>query len=568
MPRAMKPERPTGPSAQASRASEHGPLRLALVADIHHGADKLTKRGSAALSLLDQFLDFAAGSGADLIVDLGDRISDINRETDLKLLSEVAGRFATCNLRRAHLHGNHDVAFLSGEENAATLGIGAGHSSLDLKGFHLVFWQPDARIPYPEPFRIQPADLDWLAADLAATRLPTIVFSHVPLSGASMVGNYWFANSPDHGGYPNAAEARRIIAAHYHVILCVAGHVHWNTLHRVEAIPHITVQSLTESFTTGGEPAAAWATLEIGDDIRWRTFGRDPIEVTLALRQPGERWPEPLPNVRVRMAAARRPGGLQGIRGLLLDLDGVLYRGSEPIPAGGRLLAYARARGMPVAALTNNARRTAEQASAKLAGMGFAVAPEMIVTAGLATALHVRSRHPGARVLAVGPEALRKELQRAGVAVVTGEETADLVVAAIDEELTMAELRLAANHIRRGADLIVTNPDATHPTPDGVALESGAIQALLERAGGRPATVVGKPMAGIFELALARLGLPAAEVLMVGDTPETDIAGALAAGVRSALVGPAGGTTEAALHAPTVTVGDLDQLIELLEKAR
>lgn len=567
MPRALRPERPTGPSASTPRTLQQGPLRLAIVGDIHHGADKLTKRGSAALSLLDQFLDFAAGSGADLIVDLGDRISDIDRETDLKLLTEVAGRFATSNLRRAHLHGNHDTAFLSGEENAAALGIGAGHSSLDIKGFHLAFWQPDARIPYPEPFRITTADLDWLAADLAATRLPTILFSHVPLSGASMVGNYWFANSPDHGGYPNAADARRVIAANDHVVLCVAGHVHWNALHRVEAVPHITIQSLTESFTTGGEPAAAWATLEIGDDIRWRTFGRDPIEVTLALRQPGERWPEPLPNVRTRMVAARRPGGLQGIKGLLLDLDGVLYRGSEPIPAGGRLLAYAQSRGLPVAALTNNARRTAEKASAKLAGMGFAIAPEMIVTAGLATALHVKARHPGARVLAVGPEALLRELQRAGVAVVTGEETADIVVAAIDEELTMAALRRAANHIRRGAGLIVANPDATHPTPDGVALESGAIQALLERAGGKPATVVGKPMAGIFELALRRLGLTAGEVLMVGDTPETDIAGALAAGLRSALVGPAGSAAGAALHAPTVTVSDLDQLVQLLANA-
>lgn len=567
MPRATRTEPPTATSRHEPAALHAGALRLAIVGDIHHGADRLTKRGSKALPLLDQFLSFASRWGADMIVDLGDRISDIDRAADLSLLADVADRFAQSNLRRAHLQGNHDVAFLSGEENAAALGIGDGHNSLDLKGFHLVFWQPDARIPYPEPFLIPPRDLDWLAADLAGTRLPTIIFSHVPLSGASMVGNYWFANSPDHGGYPNAAEARGIIRANPHVILCVAGHVHWNTLHRVEAVPHITVQSLTESFTTGGEPAAAWATLEIEEDIRWRTYGRDPIEVTLALRRPGDRWPEPLPNVRTRMAAAARPSGLHGVRGLLLDLDGVLYRGSEPIPAGGRLLAYARARGMPVAALTNNARRTAEQASAKLAGMGFEVPPWSIVTAGLATALDLKARHPQARVLAVGPEALHVELQRAGVKAVDGNEQADIVVAAIDDRLTMAELRRAANHIRRGADLIVTNPDATHPTPDGVELESGAIQALLERAGGKRAKVIGKPMSGIFELALSRLGLPAAEVLMVGDTPETDIAGALGAGLRSALVGPAAVATDAALYAPTVAVSDLDQLIEMLENA-
>jgi hypothetical protein len=80
------------------------------------------------------------------------------------------------------------------------------------------------------------------------------------------------------------------------VILCVAGHVHWNTLHTVGGIPHITIQSLTESFTTGGEAAEAWATLEFGEgEIHWQTLGRDPIKLTLQQRSLEAHWEAPLP---------------------------------------------------------------------------------------------------------------------------------------------------------------------------------------------------------------------------------------------------------------------------------
>ncbi len=130
----------------------------------------------------------------------------------------------------------------------------------------------------------------------ASTDLPTVIFSHVPFSGASMTGNYWFQNTPDHATYPNAADVRAIVEASDRVILCVAGHVHWNSLHRVNAIPHITIQSLTESFTTDGDPAEAWATLEISDgNIHWRTYGYDPIAMTLPIRQSGEQWTPCLP---------------------------------------------------------------------------------------------------------------------------------------------------------------------------------------------------------------------------------------------------------------------------------
>ena len=271
------------------------PLKLALVADIHHGEDKLTKRGSAALGLLDDILRAAGDWGADMIVELGDRISDIDAATDARLLAEVSARFEGLNTPHAHMHGNHDVAFLGRDPNDRTFRQASRGHSVEIKGWRLVFWQADTKIPYPDTFRIQPDDFDWLAEELPKSDAPTVIFTHVPLGGGSMVGNYWFQNNPSFGGYPNADEARAIIEANDHVVLCVSGHVHWNSLHRVNAIPYLTLQSLTESFVNNGKAATgAWGQLELGDVINWRVLGRDPIEMKLPLREPGEHWAEPL----------------------------------------------------------------------------------------------------------------------------------------------------------------------------------------------------------------------------------------------------------------------------------
>lgn len=270
-------------------------LKLAIVTDIHHGPDKLTKRGEAALGLLDRFLAFAGEWGADMIVDLGDRISDIDAATDARLMREVAARFQPVNTPHAHLNGNHDVAFLGEAANFQTLGEPPCGRAVEIKGRRLIFWQADTLIQRPEPFRIRAEDLAWLADELPKSELPTVLFTHAPLGGGSMTGNYWFQNNPAFAAYPNAADARALIEDLGHLVLCVAGHVHWNSLHRVNGVPYLTAQSLTESFTTDGEPAGAWATLEIDAAIRWRVHGRDPIEIALPLRNRGAKWVEPRP---------------------------------------------------------------------------------------------------------------------------------------------------------------------------------------------------------------------------------------------------------------------------------
>lgn len=271
------------------------PLRLAIVTDIHHGSVSYTKLGPEALPLLDRIVAEVDGGDHDLLVDLGDRITDIDRETDRALAAEVAAAFAPAATPRHHIVGNHDVAYLTAADNEELFGHTMGHTSIEMAGVHLVMWQMDTRIDLKRGFVPDPADLEWLADDLASTDLPAVVFSHVPLDGGSLRGNYWFQNNEIYGGPPNVDEIQAVLQEAGNVVLCVAGHVHRNQLNTIDGVHHVTVQSLTDSYNTGGVACGAWATIEVGEEeITWTTHGLDPISMTLRRKAVGSHWEPPL----------------------------------------------------------------------------------------------------------------------------------------------------------------------------------------------------------------------------------------------------------------------------------
>ena len=532
-------------------------LRLALVTDIHHGVPVKTKRSDMAMPLLQQFVDFTNEWGPDIVVDLGDRISDKDNATDQELTADVAGAFQRVGAPRRHIVGNHDQEFMSRTEGEVLLGTSLSSESIDLKGYHLVFWQADVRYDRQLGFILSEGDIDWLARDLAAAELPSIVFSHVPLDGALMTGNYYFEANQHCAQYDETSEIRRILRETGNVVLCVAGHVHWNKANTVDGIPYLSLQSLTESFTTAPDPAGAWSTIEIDEDIHWRCYGADPVDMHLPL---GRAWTAPLPSfeeLRRQQQATKWDEPLTGLKGVLFDLDGVVYRGEEPIKGASELFAYLRETGRIVGAITNNALKTGDEYAEKLASMGIDLAGERIFTSGWAAARHVVNSKRGAKVFIVGGDALRRELLNTGA--IESDEP-DFVVAGIDLSLTVQQLSDAAVHVRNGAGLIVTNPDQTVPIENGVRAGAGAVQAFIEAAGGRAATVIGKPQAGIFQLAVGRLELLPEDTIMVGDTVETDIAGAEAAGMRSVLV--ESGNTIVGTAGPTVRVSGVAELLE------
>lgn len=273
-------------------------LRLAIVADIHHGAPSATKRGDAAMELMAEFAGYVADRGASHVLDLGDRISDIDAETDRRLAAEVAEAFRAVPAPVWHICGNHDRDHLSVEENEAILGQPLGHEVHDLGGWRIALWRADSRIrrgAEGHGFVLTEADLLWLSRTAQRADRPLLVVSHVPVSGHSQTGNYYFQNNPTSSAYPMADRARAALAQARVPVVCLAGHVHWNTVTVVDGIPHLTQQSLTESFTTEGEPAGAMGLLELGEGhLRWEVAGRDPFALALAPR--AARWTPPMPD--------------------------------------------------------------------------------------------------------------------------------------------------------------------------------------------------------------------------------------------------------------------------------
>lgn len=265
-------------------------VRLALVADIHHGKDTPTKRGSAALSLLESFIAEADLLAPELVIDLGDRINDTDLDSDIRHLGEVKHVLRGISAPRVHLLGNHDVAKLPVATSSAILGTDFVHKSSDLGGWHLIFWQADSRVRPGKGFELSDEDLAWLEADLAATELPSIAFTHAPLGSGPMLGNYYFESREAYGGYANAARAREIFSRSGKVVAAIAGHVHWNSLNTVDGVHYLTLQSLTETFTTNPHPAGAWAKLELGKKLDLEVFGRDPMHLSLPIKQLHSHW--------------------------------------------------------------------------------------------------------------------------------------------------------------------------------------------------------------------------------------------------------------------------------------
>ena len=221
----------------------------------------------------------------------------------------------------------------------------------------------------------------------------------------------------------------------------------------------------------------------------------------------------------------------------LLDMDGVLHLGDHALP-GAREFVAGLAR-YPHLFLTNNPTRSPAEVARRLSGMGFeGIHENRILTSAEATALWLGEQKPAFRYFAVGAPWLHEALSTLGRA---DEERADFVVVGEGPGLDYNSLTTGINLVlSRGARLVVTNPDSSvdawHQGRRQVLPGGGALVAPFEVATGQKAVVIGKPEPLLFEMALERLGVPPEQCIMIGDRPDTDIAGAAALGMSTALV--------------------------------
>lgn len=253
--------------------------------------------------------------------------------------------------------------------------------------------------------------------------------------------------------------------------------------------------------------------------------------------------------------------GEPALRLVIFDLDGVMYRGREPVPGAAALVAALRRRDLLIRFATNNSMTTRAMYVPRLMAMGVAVELDEIVTSTSATIDHLRAHLPEVRsVMAVGASGMLQELQEAGFDAMAAadavgasyeggplDKSFDAVIAGLDPSFDFRRLAAATTAIRAGARFIATNADLRYPTPTGFLPGAGSIVAALRAASGEEPLVIGKPEPGIFSAILERAGVRPEEAVAIGDNPDADMVAAHRAGMSSILV--LTGVADAALAA-------------------
>jgi 4-nitrophenyl phosphatase len=256
-----------------------------------------------------------------------------------------------------------------------------------------------------------------------------------------------------------------------------------------------------------------------------------------------------------------------GIKALILDMDGVLWRVDTPIGDLKTLFAALRSKGYAIVLATNNSTRTIPQYLQHLDGFGVDhLEPWQIVTSAEAVGEYLQAKFPdGGPVYVVGEDGLLEALRQRGFYL---DQSAVVAVAAgMDRQINYQKLTTATRLIRNGAAFIGTNPDRTFPTPQGLIPGTGSILAAIQAATDIQPLVLGKPGPYLYEMALQRLSLQPAQALVVGDRLDTDIIGAQELGCPSALVLSGVSTAQEAQHwqpTPDWIGPDLAALIAVL----
>ena len=227
-----------------------------------------------------------------------------------------------------------------------------------------------------------------------------------------------------------------------------------------------------------------------------------------------------------------------GLRGILFDLDGVLYNAEQPIAIAAEVVAWVKRRGIPHLFVTNTTSRGRAALVDKLARFGVTTEESRIFTPPAAAAAWLRLQPSGAVALFV-PAATRSEFEGLPYLLEEAESGASYIVIGDlaerwDYRTLNRAFRLLHNNPR--AQLIALGMTRYWLAPGGISLDVAPFVAALEHATGRQATVLGKPAKPFYHAAAAELGLAPTEVLMIGDDVETDVGGAQAAGLKGALV--------------------------------
>lgn len=227
------------------------------------------------------------------------------------------------------------------------------------------------------------------------------------------------------------------------------------------------------------------------------------------------------------------------LKTILLDMDGVIWRGYEPVIDIKALFDKIDQLECQPFCVTNNATSTVEDYLEKMRNFDVDLSSDQVLTSAEATAKFLEDHiQKGSSIYVIGETGLKETIARYGFDI---SDQPDIdqpmaVVVGLDFNITYKKIYLAANLIREGALFVGTNPDKTFPMPGGVAPGAGSIISSVESASGTVPEIMGKPEKYLYQLALKRSGSLPEETLMLGDRLETDIHGAQRSGIRTGLV--------------------------------
>ncbi|MDQ0994217.1 HAD-IIA family hydrolase [Streptomyces sp. V3I7] len=226
---------------------------------------------------------------------------------------------------------------------------------------------------------------------------------------------------------------------------------------------------------------------------------------------------------------------MESVRGVLIDIDGVLTVSWEPLPGAVEALREIRSAGLGVALVTNTTSRTRASIADTLSGAGFPVSAEDVLTAPAATASYLAEHCPGARCSLLNAGDIAADLD--ALTLVPDDADPDVVIiGGAGPEFGYEALDRAFGNLQRGARLVAMHRSLYWRTDAGLQLDTGAFLLGLERAAHVEAEVTGKPSPAFFAAALARLGVGPGQALMVGDDVESDVLAAQRAGITGVLV--------------------------------
>lgn len=221
-------------------------------------------------------------------------------------------------------------------------------------------------------------------------------------------------------------------------------------------------------------------------------------------------------------------------KNFLIDMDGVLVKGSTMIPGANEFIHRLVTAGAKFLVLTNNSRFTAGDLSYKLKMAGLEISSQAIFTSAMATARFLHSQRPQGKAFVIGESGLTTALHEVGYIIT--EHNPDYVVLGETETLNQDVFTRAIRLVINGARFIATNPDSSGPSEKGVVPGAGALAALIESASEKKAFYVGKPNPLMMRSAINYLGVHSEDTVMVGDRMDTDIVAGVQSGMDTILV--------------------------------